>query len=109
MNGRDGDDRPLGDVPPDELFAGVEHARDRWAAGLRWAHRADKDDPGSAEKPIPSADLLSAHLSFRVASDWSLDVAGHNLLDEEYFPAADRKAPLAAGRSFSLRLAWRGD
>ena len=71
-------------------------------------HRASKDDPGSGEKSIPSARLVSASLSYRLASGLVLTVRGRNLLDEEYFNSADRKSPLAAGRSIGLSLSWSG-
>jgi iron complex outermembrane receptor protein len=108
MEGRDEDDDPLSDVPPDEFFLGLRHERERWSFGTRWTHRWEKDDPGSGEKVIPSAELLSAFVSVRIADAWMLSAGGSNLLDDEYFRSADRKAPFAQGRAVSLQLGWRG-
>ena len=64
-------------------------------------------DPGSGEKAIPAAELLSASVGYSVSSSVSLWLSASNLLDEEYFRSADRKAPLASGRSVALRFTWR--
>ena len=38
--------------------------------------------------------------------DGAFSCTGSNLLDEVYFNSADRKAPVARGRSFALGLTW---
>jgi iron complex outermembrane receptor protein len=110
LHGRSSSDEPLADIPPDEASVGVRHNIGRCSIESRLAYRNEKSDLGTGEKeePIPSAYLLSASAVYRVSSRWSITVSGSNLLDEEYFPAADRKAPLAVGRSFAVRLSWRG-
>jgi len=107
IEGRDNDDRPLSDVPPDELFVGFDHRFGPWSVDARWTHRADKSDPGSGEQSIPSAELLSAGLTWRITDAWTVAVSGSNLLDEEYTPSADRKATLAPGRRWAIRWIWR--
>ena len=108
LRGRDPAGAPLADIPPREIRLGVRREAGPWRVEARLAHRDAKNDPGSGEKSIGSAQLLSASLGYAFSPAWRIVVGGNNLLDEEYFPAADRKAPLAPGRSFSLRLAWAG-
>ena len=104
VRGRDDDGRPLADVPPHQAYAGFRHRRGAWSVEMRWTHRAEKTDPGSAEKPIPAADDLAASVAYRFSEAWSLALTGANLLDEEYFLAADRKAPLVPERSVGIHL-----
>lgn len=108
LRGRDSEGEPLADVPPREVRLGVRREAGPWRVEGRVGYRDDKTDPGSGEKSIDAARLLSASLSYAFSPAWRIFVGGNNLLDEEYFPAADRKAPLAPGRAFSLRLAWSG-
>ncbi|TDI33545.1 MAG: TonB-dependent receptor [Acidobacteria bacterium] len=108
VEGRDKDDRALADVSPDELFAGVGRDRQRWGFDTRLTWRAEKNDPGSSEKAIGSATLLSASAFFRPAPAWRLELRAVNLLDEAYFPAADTKAQEAPGRTFGIFLTWSG-
>jgi outer membrane receptor protein involved in Fe transport len=108
VRGRDDDDLPLADVPPYRLYAELRHRRGPWSFDARLTHRLAKTDPGPAEKRIPAADELSAGVGYRVSEAWSLAVTGSNLLDEEFFPAADRKAPLAPERSLGIRLVCQG-
>jgi iron complex outermembrane receptor protein len=109
MSGRSQDGSALADVPADRLFIGLSSERGRWQGRLRWEHRAAKSDPGSGEKSIPSADLLSAALGVGLWPGLELTLSARNLLDETYFSSADRKSAPAAGRSVSLALRWAGD
>jgi iron complex outermembrane receptor protein len=104
VRGRDDDGRPLPDVPPYEAYAGLRHRRGAWSAETRWTQRAAKTDPGSSEKPIPAASDLTATVSYRFAGNWSLALTGANLLDDEFFLAADSKAPLAPERSVGIHV-----
>ena len=106
IEGRDDDDLPLADVPTDRLYVGTGIERDRWGWRLRWEGRAAKGDPGSGEKAIPSANLVSGSVEFEVRPGLSVQAALRNALDEEYFNSADRKVPLAPGRSVSVSLRW---
>jgi len=108
LRGRDEDGSPLADVPPHRLQAGLRHRRGLWTLETRLVHRGAKTDPGSAEKRIPSVDLWSAAVERAFSRAWSLSVTASNLLDEEYFRSADRKAPLAPERSFGIRLVRSG-
>lgn len=107
VRGRDDGGAPLADVPPHRSWLELGHRRGRWSFTGRLSFRAAKTDPGSQEKRIPQADELAATIDRRLSETWSLAVTGSNLLDEEYFPAADRKAPLAAERSVGVRLVRR--
>jgi outer membrane receptor protein involved in Fe transport len=106
LSGRDNAERPLGDIPADRFFLGGHWVGDGWGLRGRWEHRAAKSDPGSGEKSIPAANLVTAGLSYAVSEDLELRLSSRNLLDEEYFNSADRKVPYAAGRSVAFSLAW---
>lgn len=109
LDGEDAAGGWLADIPADRLFLALRHRRDRWTLEGRWEQRAGKRDPGSGEKPIPGASLLSAGLRLQLASGLELRLNGRNLLDESYFNSADDKVPLAPGRSLGLGLAWHPD
>lgn len=107
LAGRDDGGRPLADVPADGLFGGVVWSEGRWRARGRWEHRLAKNDPGSGEKPVPSVDLVSTSLECRITDAFMLSLTGRNLLDEEYYNAADDKVPLSPGRSVGLYVRWQ--
>jgi len=107
MQGRDDDSRPLADVPPDEIYLGCLHSQGSWSFGSRLAYRAAKTDPGPAELELPSAWILRATVDHRLSDDWTLSLTADNLLDETYYPSADRKAPLAPGRSAGIMVGFR--
>jgi iron complex outermembrane receptor protein len=106
LDGEASDGSPLADVSSDRLQATVEYDRGDWQGRLQLQHRAAKDDPGSGELPLPSADLLSASLRYRITTALALTVRGQNLLDEEYRSSADDKTSIAAGRSVGVGLTW---
>jgi len=108
MDGKTNDDQPLADVPPAEIWLGAGYELDRWTFGGRLTHRARRSDPASGEKPIPSADLLSAAVGYAWTRGWSVELSATNLLDELYFASADRKAPFAPGRSFVVQVIRSG-
>ena len=108
LDGEDDAGVPLADVPADRLQLGLTYERDAWRGKLRLQHRASKDDPGSGESPIPDAQLVSASVSYRLASGLAVTLQGRNLLDEAYFNSADRRSPLAPGRTFGVSLSWSG-
>jgi len=100
-------DDPLADVPANRLSMGGAWRKGPWVADVRWQERADITDPGPGEKPIPRAGLLSASLQYTLANGLALSLSGRNLLDEEYFNAADRKVAYAAGRAIGVALRWQ--
>ena len=99
--------RALSDVRPDEVFLEVGRKLGRWDLGGRLAHRWRKSDPGGGEVAIPSSDLMGVSAGYSLSSSLSLRMGASNLLDEDYFRSADRKAPPASGRSVALRLSWQ--
>jgi iron complex outermembrane receptor protein len=107
LDGEDDDRRPLADVPADRFFVSGSWNRGRWSSSLRWEERREKTDFGSGEKPIPGASLLSAALEVGLQNGLALTLSGRNLLDEEYFNAADRKTPISPGTSVGIGLRWR--
>ncbi len=108
LDGEDDDGNSLADVPANRLQLGLQYERSVWKGQLQVQHRANKEDPGSGEKAIPSAQLVSASLSYRLGSGLALTLQGRNLLDEEYFNSADRRTQVAPGRSIGLSLSfWR--
>lgn len=108
IRGDDSAGNPLADLPPDELQLGATYRAGPWRGAAGLALRDARTDPGSGEKPIPSAELLTLCAAYRWAERWEVALSGNNLLDESYFPSADRKAPVASGRSFSVHLTRRG-
>ena len=107
LGGEDAAGGRLADIPADRLYLALRQRRGRWGWQARWEERAAKRDPGSGEKPIPGASLLSAGLRFELGDGFELRLNGRNLLDEAYFNAADDKVPPAPGRSLGLGFAWR--
>ncbi|MFQ5349482.1 MAG: TonB-dependent receptor [Thermoanaerobaculia bacterium] len=106
LDGKDAAGGRLADIPADRLYLALRHRRTRWAWEGRWEERAAKRDPGSGEKPIPGASLLSAGVRYKIADGVELRLNGRNLLDESYFSSADDKVPLAPGRSVGIGVAW---
>jgi len=106
MEGRDEAGEPLADVPPDRVELRLRYREDRWLSQLRYQVRAEKNDPGSGELAIPSAQLVSAALSYELSSDLRVTLRGENLLDEAYFNSADDQSVLSPGRSVGLSLQW---
>ena len=76
-------------------------------ADVRWEQRSNITDPGPGEKSIPSASLVSASLQYKLANGLALSLSGRNLLDEQYFNAADRKVAYSPGRAVGLALRWQ--
>jgi len=107
LRGRSSGGEPLSDVPPVSLALGGGCRVGRWSIESSWTWRDAKSDPGNDEKPIPSAHLWDVAVMRSIAASWTLAVAATNLLDEEYFRSADRKAPFARGRSFTLGVSFR--
>jgi len=106
LEGRASDGSRLADVPPHEVWAEARWSRGKFRANLRLAHRATKDDPGSGENPIPSAELLSLSGRYQATPKWAFYAGVRNAFDELYFRSADDKAPPATGRTFSAGLVW---
>jgi hypothetical protein len=107
VRGRGDNGLPLADVPPWRYHVGMHHRREAWLFDLRVTHRGPKTEPGVGEVRRDSANELSAAVGRRLSQRWDLVLTGTNLLDEEYFAAADRRAPLVAQRSVGLRVVRR--
>jgi hypothetical protein len=90
------------------LRLGGELAADRWRGALSVEWRADKDDPGSGEKPMPQVWLVAASVAREIGRQWSVVLEGENLLDRTYFAAADRLVQHAPGRSWGVLVRWVG-
>lgn len=97
---------PVADVPPDRIEVEASHRRGRWNSRLSYQYRAEVDEPGAGEMPIPSADLVALAVSRRLGERTQVTLRGTNLLDEIYFSSADDKAPVAAGRAVGVGLVW---
>jgi iron complex outermembrane receptor protein len=106
IDGEDDAGGPLADVPADRAALQGDWRRGRWALQARLQHRWEKDDPGSGEQAIPSADLLSAAVSYELREGFRVSLSGDNLLDETYLPSADDQAVPAAERSIGLGVVW---
>jgi iron complex outermembrane receptor protein len=108
LEGSTARDLPLADIPPGEVWADLRRQRRRWEFGVRYAYRTGKDDPGSGERVIPVARLLTASFGVRPAGGWLVSIFATNLLDETYFVSADDKAAPVPGRALGLRVRWTG-
>ncbi len=108
LRGEDGAGAPLEDVPPDRATLGLDWSRGALGVRAEGQWRGAKDDPGAGEKPIPDAWLLSVSSSLALPRGVHIVVAGFNLLDDAYYPSADEKVPLAAGRGFQIGVRWSG-
>lgn len=106
LDGEDESGLPLSDVPADRLQIGLSYQRGQWTGRGQLQLRAAKDDPGSGEIAIPSAQLLSLSLKYHLTNGMALTLRGKNLLDEKYLNSADDKATIAPGRSLGLSLSW---
>ena len=106
LDGEGDGGRPLADIPPDEIFAALSRERDQWTVTTRWSYRGALSDPGSGEQAIPGAHRISASLALHPSPAWRIDHFGTNLLDEQYFRSADRKAAPAPGRTIGVSLTW---
>ena len=107
MEGDNDQGEQLSDIPANRFFLGGRWRQGSWSGQLRWEERAEKDDPGSGEKPIPSASLLSGTLEYELRKGLWLSLNGRNLLDASYFNSPDRKVPYSPGRSLGMTLRWR--
>lgn len=104
--GDDGAGNALSDIAAARAELGVAWSRQPWTASGRLEHRFARDRIGSGEQTTPAADLLSAALTYRLASGLALTLSGKNLLDETYLPSADDLAVPAPGRSVGMSLGW---
>ena len=98
---------PLADISPDRLQLGLRFTGERLGGKLQWQYRAAKNDPGSGELAIPSANVVSASMSYEVSPSVTVTLRAKNLFDETYFATADDQASAAAGRSIGLGVSWR--
>lgn len=114
IDGEDDEGGALADVPADRAFATLHAGPEARLAGgrltgrVRLEHRTAIDRPGPGERPVPDATLLSGSLAWRLRDGLTATLTCTNLTDEPWFPAADRKALPAAGRSLGLALRWKG-
>ncbi len=97
----------LADVPSDRVHLGWSQTRGRWSWRTRFERRFAKSDPGSGEKAIPAANVVTGSVAYAAAEGLTVSLRGSNLLDESYFNSADRRVPLATERSLALTVAWR--
>jgi iron complex outermembrane receptor protein len=110
MKGRDDKGTPLSDIPVHRFELGFQRREaGRVYYGAAWQFRDGKNDPGNGEKGIESANLLSAYFGFRPIPTINTSLVFANLLNELYYPTADRKAALAPGRSLAVRVNWALD
>jgi iron complex outermembrane receptor protein len=110
MRGTDDRGVPLSDVPVHRFSVGFRRQEIRMAHyGAEWQFRGAKDDPGNGEKEIESANLLTAFVGLDPVPQLRLSFAFTNLLNEIYYPSADRKAAFSPGRRIAISLNWLPD
>ena len=107
LKGEDDQGRVLADIPSNRFVLGVNYNFNKWESQINLEMHANKDDIGSGEKQISSAQILSAMLSYKFNQNLEISVNGNNLLNEQYINSADRKATFAKGRSLGVGLSWQ--
>lgn len=105
--GRRGD--PLADIPVNRLALGAVHQAGRLTWGSEWQLRGAKANPGAEERRIDACQPVTAYAGLRLEAGFRLTAALHNLLNQNYYEAADEKATPARGRSLILGLRWQRD
>lgn len=106
LQGEDDDSQPLADIPVDRLQLGAQYDYGDWQGRIQLQLRASKDDPGSGEIALASAQLVNASLRYQLTDELALTLRGRNLLDEVYRTSADDKVTVAAGRTVGLSFSW---
>jgi iron complex outermembrane receptor protein len=110
LTGEDDRGTPLSDIPVHRFAVGFRREETKVLThGAEWQFRGRKNNPGSGEQKIDSANLLSAFLGFRLIPSVHASVAISNVLNDLYHPTADRKAAFAPGRSIAISVNWLPD
>lgn len=107
LEGRDDKGNVLSDIPSNGLLLGLKYKTEQWESAIELEMRAKKNDPGNGEKKIGSSQLLSAVIRYRPSHNLLYSISGSNLLNEEYFSSADKKASYAVERSIGLNVSWQ--
>ena len=107
LNGEDDQGKVLADIPSNRFVLGVNYNINRWEGQINLEMRANKEDIGSGEKEISSAQILSAMLRYKFNQDMEISVNGNNLLNEKYVNSADRKATFVSERSVGVSVSWK--
>jgi len=118
------DERPLAQIPPLEGWLRLDYGVDRWgAAGLfRWAAAQDRvdDDPrtGSGQDygATPGFGVLDLSCRYEILRSLTITAGADNVFDRTYANHLNRgnlfdPDPVRInepGRTFWVRLAWRG-
>ncbi len=97
------DGTPLDDIAPENVVvqARKEFGSRAWVQ-LRGAWIDKLDEPGPNEVAMESRTLVDASGGWRVLPKLELQLLVRNLFDETYLLTADRRSPLAPGRSAVL-------
>lgn len=107
LDGKDKQGNTLADIPSNRMIWGINYHKNNWDIQGNYELRANKDNIGSGEKQISSAQLLSANMSYQLNPSLQLSVSGSNLLNEHYFSSADNKSSYAKGRSIGFNISWQ--
>lgn len=106
LRGEAADGRVLPDVPADRARMLVGWRGDRFDTSFEWIHRFTKDSFGSGEVARDASNSLTAMVAIAIGDATWISLAGENLLDELWFPSADRRASPAPGRTLKLAVRW---
>ncbi len=74
-----------------------------------YTHRFANRDVSAQDAAVDRANVLDLQWTLQAAAKLRITLAAHNLLDDAYRLATDRKAPTAFGRHFLVRGEWRLD
>jgi outer membrane receptor protein involved in Fe transport len=96
----------LADEPAHRIELALQRRFSRLECEAAYQYRFEKDDPGPGEQPIGDAHLVTLRARQALSSGFSATLSVANLLDEQYFAAADSRAPPAPGRSVALSISF---
>lgn len=106
IQGHDGQDLDVNDIPPSRLIAGIEYEPDasRWLGSIEFVTQFKKSDPGPDELSRDSAFVVNAKAQYAITDSLKIRVDALNLNNGTYYDSADNRAPLAIGRTVGMEL-----
>jgi len=98
-------DAPLNDVPPVRFYAGTRYWHGRLSAELNATFCLAKTDPGPAEVPVASSEVVNLKAGY-VWRGVNLYVLLANVFNATYISRADAEAMIEPGRNLRLGVSY---
>ena len=98
-------DAPLNDVPPVRFYAGTRYWHGRLSAELNATFCLAKTDPGPAEVPVASSEVVNLKAGY-VWRGMNLYVLLANVFNATYISRADAEAMIEPGRNLRLGVSY---